>query len=95
MNTTDIIILTLMAGTAVVAVVAFASIAKYLFDRDLANRSNPAPNLVDFYKTYVAHTRRTTGRIGMAFWIHCVFAGLFITIGVIYTIIRLILPRFL
>ena len=95
MNTTDIIILASMAVAAVVAAGAFASIVNYLFERRLADRNNPAPNIVEFYKTYMAHTRKATGRIGTAFWVHCVFAGLFIAIGVIYTIVRLILPLFL
>jgi hypothetical protein len=82
-----------MAGAAAIAAGAFASVVKYLFDRGLADRNHPAPNILDFYKTYMAHTRKTTGRIGMAFWIHSVSAGAFITIGVVYTIIRFVLPR--
>jgi hypothetical protein len=93
MNTTDVIILVWMAGLAVFAIVTFAFIAKYLFDRGLADRNHPAPNILDFYKTYMAHTRKRTGRIGMTFWIHSLSAGAFITTGVAYTIIRFVLPR--
>ncbi len=93
MNTIDIIILVLMAMAAIVAAGAFAAIAKYLFDHGLADRHQTAPNIVELYKTYMAHTRKTTGRIGGMFWIHGVSAGIFITVGVIYSVVRFILPR--
>ena len=93
MNTTDIIILILMAVAAIVSAGTFAAIAKYLFERGLADQNQAAPNLIDFYKTYLAHTRKTTGRIGGVFWIHSISAGLFIAIGVVYSIVRFILPR--
>ena len=94
-NKTDVIVLACMAGAAAVAAVAFASITKYLFDRALADRHHPSPNVAVFYRTYMAHTRKTTGRIGLAFWVHVVFAGAFIAIGVAYTILRLVLPLFI
>ncbi|BBO88428.1 hypothetical protein [Desulfosarcina ovata] len=93
MNTTDLIVLAAMAVVVAVALGAFVPITKYLFDRGLVDRNQQAPNIIDFYKTYVAHTRKTTGRIGTAFWVHAVSAGLFIVIGVGYTIFRFILPR--
>ena len=49
--------------------------------------------LIDLYKTYIVHTKQKTGRIGIAFWVHSISAGIFIATGVIYTIGRLILPR--
>jgi formate/nitrite transporter FocA (FNT family) len=91
----DIIILATMAGACVVAGGAFAAIVKYLFDRELADRHATTPNIVDFYKSYIAHTRKTTGQIGRAFWVHSIAAGVFITTGVVYTILRFILPRIL
>ena len=93
MNTTDILILALMAFAAIIAAGAFAAIAKYLFDCGLSDPKQSAPNIIEFYKTYAVLTRKTNGRIGGMFWVHCISAGLFITIGVIYTIVRFILPR--
>lgn len=94
-NKTDVIVLACMAGTGAAAAVAFASIVKYLFDRGLADHNHPAPNVLAFYRTYTAHTRKTSGRIGLAFWIHVVFAVSFIAIGVAYTILRFVLPLFI
>jgi hypothetical protein len=79
---------------AVIAAGSFTIIARYLFDRGLADRSALAPNIIDFYKIYIAHTKHKTGRIGGAFWVHSASTGVFIATGVIYTIGRLILPRF-
>lgn len=92
MRTSDIILLVAMAVAAAVAAGAFASIAGYLFDRGLADRRQAAPNIFDFYRAYTRHTRHTRGRIGRAFWIHVVAAGLFITLGMAYTITRWIIP---
>ncbi|MBC2712952.1 MAG: hypothetical protein HGJ94_18750 [Desulfosarcina sp.] len=94
MNTTDYIIIGFMGIAAVVAAGAFSAIAKYLFDRGLVDRNASPPNIMNFYKTYIAHTRKKTGRIGGAFWIHSMSAGIFISTGVVYTIVRLVLPRF-
>lgn len=79
---------------AVIAAGSFSIIARYLFDHGLADRTALVPNILDLYKTYIAHTKKETGRIGGAFWIHIVSAGIFIATGVIYTIGRLLLPRF-
>ena len=95
MTTVDWIILVCMGACAAIAAGAFASLTKYLFDRGLADPKTTAPDVVEFYKTYIAHTRGKTGRIGQAFWVHAVAAGLFIAIGVGYTIVRIILPRIL
>jgi hypothetical protein len=82
-----------MGVAAMIAAGSFSIIARYLFDRGLANRKTLAPNIIDLYRTYIAHTRKKTGRIGLAFWVHSVSAGMFISIGVFYTIGRFILPR--
>lgn len=78
---------------AVIAAGSFSIIARYLFDHGLADRTARVPNIIDLYKTYIAHTRQKTGRIGSAFWVHSVFTGIFIATGAIYTIVRLIVPR--
>ena len=82
-----------MGIAVVIAAASFSIIARYLFDRGLANRNTLAPNIIDLYKTYVAHTKKQTGRIGVAFWVHSVSAGIFISTGVCYTIGRFVLPR--
>lgn len=92
MNMTDLIVLVCMIAAAAIAAGAFAFLTQYLFKRGLADRHDPVPNIVDLYKGYIAHTRKTSGRIGLAFWIHCVFAGAFVTIGVAYTILRFVWP---
>jgi hypothetical protein len=95
MRNTDLIILGVMGVAAVVSAGAFSKIAKFLFDRGLADNNAPVPNIMVFYKRYMVHTRKQTGRIGGIFWVHSISAGIFICTGVIYTIFRLILPRFL
>ena len=83
-----------MGLAAVIAAGSFSIIARYLFNRGLADRNVRAPNIVGLYKTYIAHSKKETGRIGGAFWVHSVSAGTFIITGVVYTIGRFILPRF-
>ncbi len=83
-----------MGLAAVVAAASFSIIARYLFDGGLADRNEKAPDIRVLYKTYMAHTKKKTGRIGGAFWVHSVSAGIFISIGVAYTIYRFVLPRF-
>lgn len=95
MTTTDWIILVSMGFTLGIALVAFAALAKYLFDRGLADPDSSSPDVLAFYKTYMAHTREKNGRLGGIFWVHAVSAGIFIATGVIYTVVRFILPRFL
>ncbi len=89
----DYTILIVMGVAVVIAAGSFSVIARYLFDRGLADRNKLAPNIIDLYKTYIAHTKKKTGRIGAAFWIHSVSAGIFISTGVFYTVGRFILPR--
>lgn len=95
LHASDYMILIIMGVAAVIAAGSFSIIARYLFDRGLADHSAKAPNILIFYKTYMTQTRKQTGRIGTAFWIHSGSAGIFILTGVAYTIARLILPRFL
>jgi hypothetical protein len=84
-----------MGIAAVTAAGSFSIIARYLFDRGLADQNAPAPNIMGLYRTYMAHTKKETGRIGGAFWVHSVSAGIFILTGVVYTAGRFILPRIL
>lgn len=93
MNAADYSILIVMGVAVVIAAASFSIIARYLFDRGLADRNTLAPNIIGLYKTYIAHTKKKTGRIGFAFWVHSVSAGIFISTGVFYTIGRFILPR--
>ena len=95
LHASDYMILVGMGLAAVVAAGSFSVIARYLFDRGLADRNAKAPNILDLYKTYMAQTRKQNGRIGTAFWVHSGSAGLFILTGVVYTIVRFILPRFM
>ena len=94
MTATDTAIVILMGMAAIVAAVSFSIIVKYLFDRNLADRNMQAPDLREIYRTYMDHTRKKTGRIGPALWVHGGSAAIFILTGVAYTIFRFILPRF-
>jgi len=91
---TDIAIVALMGLAAIVAAASFSVIVRYLFDRGLADRSMQAPDLREIYRTYMNQTRKENGRVGTALWIHGGSAAIFIFTGVVYTIFRLILPRF-
>jgi hypothetical protein len=94
MQSSDYTILIVMGLAAAIAAGSFSAIARYLFDHGLADRNAKAPNMLVWYKTYMAQTRKQTGRIGTPFWIHSGSAGIFILTGVMYTIVRFILPRF-
>ncbi len=91
----DYTILIVMGVAAIIAAGSFSIIARYLFDRGLADPNVRKPDILGFYKTYMAHTKKETGRIGGAFWVHSVAAGIFISTGVVYTIGRFVVPRFL
>ena len=95
LHSSDYTILIVMGLAAAVAAGSFSVIARYLFDRGLADRNAKMPDIRVFYKTYMSQTRKQTGRIGNAFWLHSGSAGIFILTGVVYTIVRFILPRFL
>lgn len=95
LGTADFTALVSMGLAAIIAAGSFSIIARYLFDCGLADPNAPAPEVLAFYKAYIAHTKKKTGRIGGAFWVHCISAGIFITTGVVYTIVRFVLPRFL
>ena len=84
----------IMGGSAAIAAGSFFVIAEYLFGRGLADRNAPVPDILGLYKTYMRHTKAKTGRIGGAFWVHSASAGMFILTGVVYTIVRFLLPRF-
>lgn len=83
-----------MLVAAVVSAGSFSVIARYLFDRGLADRDMRAPDVRALYRLYIMHTRQQTGRIGLAIWIHFVSAGVFILTGTGYTIVRFVLPHF-
>ena len=89
----DYAILMVMGVAAAIAAGSFSVIAGYLFERGLADRNAPVPNILGLYKTYMRHTKAKTGRIGGAFWIHSGSMGIFISTGVVYTIVRFVLPR--
>ena len=92
MTVADYTILILMGMSALCAAISFSIIARYLFDHGLADRNAQSVDIRRLYSAYLADTRRRTGRIGGVFWVHCIAAGLFISIGVIYTIFRFLLP---
>ena len=93
MTATDYALIFLMGMAAAIAAISFSTIIRHLFDHGLAERNAQAPDIRIFYKTYIAHTQKKTGRIGGAFWIHVISAGIFISAGVAYTIFRFVLPR--
>jgi hypothetical protein len=84
-----------MGVAAIVAAGSFSFILQYLFAKGLADRNALVPNLMVIYRIYITNTKRDTGHIGGAFWAHCVFAGIFVATGVVYTLSRFILPRML
>jgi hypothetical protein len=90
----DYAILMVMGVAAAIAAGSFSVIAGYLFDRGLADRNATVPDILGLYKTYMRHTKAKTGRIGGAFWVHSASASIFIFTGVVYTIVRFVLPRF-
>lgn len=89
MSQLDIAVIVLLIGCLAAAVISFASIEKYLIDRNLMSRDRAAPDLRKIYRAYIESTRHSEGRVGTGLWVHGVFAGLFILTGVIYSIIRL------
>ena len=86
-------ILALAGAAALICAGSFASIATYLFDRGLADRNERSPDIRVYYQAYMTSTKKEQGRVGTAFWIHCVSAGVFVCTGVGYTIFRFIWPR--
>lgn len=77
-----------MAIAAATAALSFGVIANTLFDHRLADRNDPFPNLLDFYRRYRHHTRQKAGRVHPLLWIHLGAVGLFVLIGVAYTLAR-------
>lgn len=94
MTGADFTITMVMIAAAVVSAGSFSVIAGYLFNRGLADRNVRAPDIKALYRLYIMHTRKQTGRIGIAIWIHFVSAGVFVLTGTVYTIVRFVLPRF-
>ena len=94
MTTADTIVLIVMGLAAVAAAGSFSAIARYLFDRKLADRHDCSPDIRLLYRTYMSQTKHESGRIGRALWIHGLGAGIFILTGTVYTIVRFVLPRF-
>ena len=86
-------IVALAVTAALISAGSFAAIVTYLFDRGLADRNERSPDIRMYYRSYLSATKKETGRIGTAFWIHCVSAGVFICTGVGYTIFQFLLPR--
>jgi hypothetical protein len=82
----------IMAVWGGVATVSFSRIAGYLFSHGLADPRALHPDIRSVYQTYITHRRKVDGRIGVVFWIHSVSAGLFICTGVVYTVIRFVIP---
>ena len=90
MTPLDYIALAVIGASALVAVGSFAAIVNYLFDRALADRSDPFPNILDLYRKYRDHTRARHGRVDTRLWIHLAAVGVFIAGGVLYVIVRFV-----
>ena len=95
MTTLDYTIFVLALLAALTAVVSFAAIMRYLFDRGLADRKERSADIRVYYQAYMASTKKENHRIGSAFWIHCLATGIFICAGVGYSVFRILLPRLL
>lgn len=97
MNTLDYAFLLLLGISLTTAVTSFALIEKYLLAHGLADPKASRPDVIDFYKKYIGHTRNRGGRIGRPFLIHAASAGAFMLGGAVYAILRLgpwVLSRF-
>jgi hypothetical protein len=90
MNPIDYTFIVLLGGCLVTAVYSFARIEKYLIAHRLVDPNTSHPELLKFYKKYMAHTRSETGRIDTTFWIHVFSSGSFILLGIVYALIRLV-----
>lgn len=88
MQTMDYAALIGMAIAALAAAVSFGLIANTLFENRLADRRDPFPNLLSLYRQYRRHTRSRSGRVNPLLWLHLGAAGVFILIGVAYTLAR-------
>ena len=84
---------TIIVLAALIATGSFAAMMRYLFERGLADRNERSADIRLYYQTYLSTTKRETGKIGTALWVHGISAGVFICAGVAYTIFRFILPR--
>jgi len=89
MNSIDYGFILLLGGALVAAVASFAVIEKYLLSHRLIDGKSSRPDVLDFYKKYIAHTKKQSGRIGAPFMIHAVSAAAFMLGGAVYVIVRL------
>ena len=97
MNTLDYAFILLLGISLAAAVSSFAVIEKYLLMHRLVNPKASRPDVLDFYKKYIAHTRNQSGRIGRPFLIHAAAAATFMLGGAVYAILHLapwVLSRF-
>jgi hypothetical protein len=90
MKLLDYTFIVLLGGCLVAAVVSFARIEKYLLAHRLIDPDTSRPEVLNFYRKYVDHSRSRTGRIDTTFWIHVFSAGSFILLGVVYALSRLV-----
>jgi hypothetical protein len=88
MQTMDYAAILGMAAAALAAVVSFGMIAHYLFEHRLADRHDPFPNLLALYRQYRRHTREKAGRVDPLLWVHLGAVGVFVLMGVVYTLTR-------
>ncbi len=90
MNQLDFIALVVLGSAALLAGGTFAMIANYLFENALADRNDPFPRIVDFYRKYRAHTRAQQGRVDPWLWVHFAAVGVFILAGMVYVVVRFV-----
>lgn len=90
MTTMDYAAIVGMVLAAFASVVSFGMIANYLFDHGLADRNAPPMNLLVLYRKFKHHTMETTGQVNPLFWVHTTAVGIFISVGVIYTLARFV-----
>ena len=89
MDIVDYVFIGILGVLAIGAAYSFAAIEKYLLEHGLMKRGDPLSSVIDIYKKYARHTKENTGRIGRWFGIHVGFAGVFILLGVVYTVVLL------
>ena len=89
MSIVDYLFIGVMAVLAIGAAFSFAAIERYLLQHGLMKRGDPLSSVIDIYKKYAHHTKEHSGHIGRWFGIHVAFAGVFILLGVVYTVVVL------
>jgi len=88
-NHLDYAFIVLLGLALAAAVYSFALIEKYLLSHRLIDRKSSHPDVIDFYKKYIAHTKKENGRVGRPFLIHALSAAAFMLGGAVYAILRL------